>query len=50
MGGQLLQHVRQAGVDLLEPTSLSNSVVMSTEALVIIPNTPVHYRSERFEP
>ena len=31
------------------PTSLSNSVVMSTEALVIIPNTPVHYRSERFE-
>ena len=27
------------------PPSLSNSVVMSTEALVIIPNTPVHYRS-----
>ena len=27
------------------PTSLSNSLVMSTEALVIIPNTPVHYRS-----
>ena len=32
------------------PTSLSNSVLMSTEALGIIPNTPVHYRSERFEP
>ena len=32
------------------PPSLSNSVVMSTEALGIIPNTPVHYRSERFEP
>ena len=32
------------------PTLLSNSEVMSTEALGIIPNTPVHYRSERFEP
>ena len=47
--GSLLRIQKAATVEY-RVTSLFNSVVMSTEALGIIPNTPVHYRSERFEP
>ena len=45
-GSRLLQTApRAAQSPPIVPTSLSNSLVMSTEALVIIPNTPVHQRS-----
>ena len=45
-GSRLLRTApRAAQSPPTRPPSLSNSVVMSTEALVIIPNTPVHQRS-----